>query len=284
MVEVDVRTARPEPSDGRAVLPASFAQQRLWFLDQLEGGGAVYNVPVATRLRGRLDLEALQRAIDGLVQRHESLRTRFTVVDGVPHQVIGPARPARLQVIDLRDAADAERRGLELVAEQARRAFDLSADELLRVALVRLADEDQLLSLTLHHIITDGWSMGVLRRELSTLYAAFAEGRDVELPELPIQYADYAVWQQQWMHSGGLDAQLDYWKRQLADAPTLLALPTDHPRPSMQSFRGATVTTTLAPQLLERVRTLCEHEGATVFMTLLAALAVMLSRYSGQED
>src|SRR5205823_1029582 len=161
--------------------------------------------------------------------------------------------------------------------------FDLAAG-VMRADLVRLAADEHILLLVVHHIVFDAWSIDVLNRELSLLYGGFVEGREVELPELPIQYADYAVWQQQWMHSGGLDAQLDYWKRQLADAPTLLALPTDHPRPSMQSFRGATVTTTLAPQLLERVRTLGEHEGATVFMTLLAALAVMLSRYSGQED
>src|SRR5438128_5572373 len=206
-----VQTERTELSNEPAVLPASFAQQRLWFLDQFEGGGAVYNVPVATRLRGPLDVDALERAINVLVERHESLRTAFTLVDGVPHQVIRPPRPVSITVVDLSDAPEAEGRGLEVAAGQARRPFDLS-DELFRVALVKLGDEDHLLSLTLHHIITDAWSMGVLNRELSLLYGGFVEGREVELPELPIQYADYAVWQQRWMESGGLDGQLDYWR------------------------------------------------------------------------
>jgi amino acid adenylation domain-containing protein len=278
-----VQTERTELSSEPAVLPASFAQQRLWFLDQLEGGGAGYNVPAATRLRGPLDVDALKGAINALVERHESLRTVFTLVDDVPHQVIRPPRPASVTVVDLSDAPEAEQRALQVAAEQARRPFDLS-DELFRMALVKLGDEDHLLSLTLHHIITDAWSMGVLRRELSTLYAGFVAGHEVQLPELPIQYADYAVWQQQWMESGGLDQQLDYWKKQLAGAPTLLQLPTDQPRSATQSFRGATVRTMLPRGLLERVGALAEREGATLFMALLSALAVLLSRYSGQED
>jgi amino acid adenylation domain-containing protein len=271
-------------SNEPAVLPASFAQQRLWFLDRFEGSGALYNVPLATRLQGPLDVDAMERAINALVKRHESLRTVFTLVDGVPHQAIKPASWVELPVIDLSATADAERRGLAIVSEQARGAFDLSADNLFRVALVKLGDDDHLLSLTLHHIITDGWSMGVLRRELSTLYEGFLEGSTVELAELAIQYADYAVWQQQWMESGGLDQQLDYWRTQLEGAPTLLELPTDLPRPAKQSFRGATVRTMLAPKLLERVRALGDREGATFFMTMLAALSVLLSRYSDQED
>jgi amino acid adenylation domain-containing protein len=279
-----VTTVRTELSSEPTVLPASFAQQRLWFLDQLEGDAGVYNVPAGVRLRGLLDVGRLERAINVLVERHESLRTAFTLVDGVPHQVIRPQRPVSLAVVDLCDAEDAEQRAVEAATEQARKTFDLSADELFRVALIKLGDEDHLLSLTLHHIITDAWSIGVLRRELSALYAGFVEGDDVKLPELPIQYADYAVWQQRWMESGGLDQQLHYWRTQLAGAPTLLQLATDRPRPAAQSFRGATVTTMLPPGLLERVRTLGDDEGATLFMTLLSALAVLLSRYSSQED
>ncbi len=273
-----------ELSDGPAVLPASYAQQRLWFLDQFEGSDALYNVPLATRLRGPLDVGALERAVNVIVERHESLRTAFTLVNGVPHQAITPARALSLEVIDVSGAPDAEQRGMELISEHARGTFDLSAGELFRVVLVKLGDEDHIFSWTLHHIITDGWSMGVLRRELSALYAGFVEGRPVKLPDLPIQYADYAVWQQQWMESGGLNQQLDFWKAQLAGAPALLELPTDRPRPAKQSFRGATVRTMLPLDLLARVSALGEQEGATLFMTLLAGFAVLLSRYSGQED
>jgi amino acid adenylation domain-containing protein len=273
-----------EPGNEPALLPASYAQQRLWFLDQFEGSDALYNVPVATRLRGPLDVAALERALEALVARHESLRTVFTLVDGIPHQAIRADGRLSLTSVDLSDSPDAERRGLEIVAEQARQPFDLSADELFRVTLVKLGEELHLLSLTLHHIITDAWSMGVLNRELSELYGGLVEGREVELPELPIQYADYAVWQQQWMESGGLDEQLAYWTTQLAGAPALLELPTDHARPARQSFRGETVRTMLPPELLERVSALGEREGASLFMTLLAALAALLSRYSGQED
>jgi amino acid adenylation domain-containing protein len=279
-----VQTETPELSNEPGLLPASFAQQRLWFLDQFEGSDALYNVPVATRLRGPLDVIALERALDALLARHEPLRTAFELLEGVPHQAIRPHRRFSLPVTDVSGSPDAERRGLEIVTEHAREPFDLSAGEPFRAKLVKLGEELHLLSLTLHHIITDAWSMGVLHRELSKLYEGFVEGREVELPELPIQYADYAVWQQQWMESGGLDEQLDYWRTQLAGAPALLELPTDHPRPARQSFRGATVRTMLAPELLERLSALGEGEGATMFMTLLAALAALLSRYSGQED
>jgi amino acid adenylation domain-containing protein len=279
-----VQTETPELSNEPGLMPASFAQQRLWFLDQFEGSDALYNVPVATRLRGPLDVAALERALDALVARHEPLRTAFKLLDGVPHQEIKPHRQFSLPVTDLSDSPDAERRGLEIVSEHAREPFDLSAGELFRARLVKLDEELHMLSLTLHHIVTDAWSMGVLHRELGQLYGGFAQGTEVELPELPIQYADYAVWQQQWMESGGLDEQLDYWRTQLAGAPALLELPTDHTRPARQSFRGATVRTMLAPALLERLNALGEREGATLFMTMLATLATLLSRYSGQED
>ena len=279
-----MQTETPELSNEPGLMPASFAQQRLWFLDQFEGSDALYNVPVATRLRGPLDVAALERALDALVARHEPLRTAFKLLDGVPHQEIKPHHEFSLPVIDLGNSPDAEGRGLKIVSEHAREPFDLSAGGLFRARLVKLGDELHLLSLTLHHIVTDAWSMGVLHRELGELYDGFVQGIDVELPDLPIQYADYAVWQQQWMESGGLDEQLDYWRTQLAGAPALLELPTDHPRPARQSFRGATVRTILAPELLERLNALGEREGATLFMTMLAALATLLSRYSGQED
>jgi amino acid adenylation domain-containing protein len=279
-----VQTESAELSSESFVLPASFAQQRMWFLDRLEANGAVYNVPTVTRLRGPLDVDALERAISAVVERHESLRTVFTLVDGVPHQLIRPPAPVALETIDLRGEPDAEPRALDLVAAHAGEAFDLSSDELLRVGLIKLGDQDHVLSLTLHHIITDGWSVGVVNREIAELYGAFLAGRDAELPELPIQYADYAVWQQQWMESGGLDQQLEYWTQKLAGAPTLLEIPTDKPRPSEQSFRGATLRTVLPLPLLQRLSAFGESQGSTMFMVLLSAFAALLSRYSDQDD
>jgi amino acid adenylation domain-containing protein len=269
--------------DQPAVLPASFAQQRMWFLERFEGG-ALYNVPVANWLRGSLNVDALRRALSALVERHESLRTVFELRDGVPHQVINPPMPVSLKVIDLTGADGTKRRVLELASQEAREPFDLSVGPLMRAALIKAGEEEHLLVLTLHHSITDAWSMGVLSRELSKLYGAFAAEAPVELPELAIQYGDYAVWQQEWMRSGGLDRQREYWKEQLAGAPPLLELPTDKPRPSRQTFRGATERTTLPFEPAQRLRALGEREGATVFMTLLAAFAALLSRYSGQQE
>lgn len=278
-----MQTETTEITNEPFVLPASFAQQRMWFLDRLEGG-AIYNVPLATRLRGPLDTVALRQALEVLLARHESLRTAFTMVDGEPHQVIRPPRPVSIEVIDVSDAADAEARAGEVAVRLASRSFDLETDDLLRAALVKLGDDDHLLSLTLHHIITDAWSMTVLGRELRALYSGLVTSTEVKLPELPIQYGDYAVWQQEWMSSGGLDQQLAYWKGRLTGAPALLDLATDHPRPARQSFRGATIRKTLPPVVLEQVRALGQREGATMFMILLAAFAALLSRYSGQED
>jgi amino acid adenylation domain-containing protein len=277
-------TATPEPVGDAFVLPASFAQQRLWFLDRIEAGGAVYNVPLASRLRGPLRVEVLERALATIVERHESLRTVFALEDGIPVQVIAEAPAFALPVVDLSGEPDAEERALALATEQACEGFDLSADPLLRAQLIRIADEDHVLSLTIHHIAADAWSMGVLNRELSTLYGALAEGRDPELPELPIQYGDFAVWQRQWMEDGGLDGQLEYWERALAGAPTLLELPTDKPRPAEQSFRGTTLRRVLPAELLAGLKSLGDREGATLFMTLLAAFSTLMSRYSGQQD
>jgi amino acid adenylation domain-containing protein len=278
-----VQTDTAELAGAEAVFPASFAQQRMWFLERFESS-AVYNVPVATRLRGPLDVAALELALGALIERHESLRTVFTLVDGVPHQLIKPVAPFTLDVADVSALPGAVERAVEIASEQARARFNLARDEPIRVALVKIGEDDHLLSLTLHHIAADAWSMGVLRRELAELYDGFRAGEPVELPELEIQYADYAVWQRRWMESGGLDQQLDYWLGQLAGAPPLLELPTDRPRPSRQSFRGATVRTMLPRELMDRVLAFGEQEGATLFMTLLAAFSALLFRYSGQED
>ena len=279
-MQTDVTRVPDEPF----VLPASYAQQRMWFLDRLEATNSAYNVPMATRLRGALDVNALERALCAVVERHESLRTGFTLVDGVPHQVIYAPTPVSLELIDLSGRPDREERAQDLVVGSASEHFDLAAERLFRAILLKLGDEDHVFSITLHHIITDAWSGAVLNREIAELYGGLVEGRDVELPELPIQYADYAVWQQQWMESGGLDQQLEHWTEKLAGAPPLLELPTDRPRPSEQSYRGATARTVMPSELLEQVRALGEREGSTLFMTLLAAFAVLLSRYSGQDD
>ncbi len=284
MTAVAVELTPDAVEDEQFILPASYAQQRMWFLDRLEHGGSAYNVPLLTRMRGPLDQAALEHALDALIERHESLRTSFTIVDGVPHQVVRPAEPAGLELRDVTDAPDPEAKAREIATESARTSFDLSAGRLFRATLVRFGPEDHILAFTLHHIITDAWSMGVLARELGELYAGFLAGEAVTLPELPIQYGDYAAWQQQWMDGGGLEQQLEYWKRKLAGAPSLLELPTDKPRRAAPTFRGATLEAVFAPELLDGLRALGESEGATLFMTLMAAYAILLARYCGQDD
>ena len=237
----------PAGRDGK--LPLSFAQQRLWFLDQLDPLNASYNIPAALRLEGRLDVDALGRALNEIVRRHEALRTRFALVDGDPVQVIEPAETFKLGFVDLSHLGETEREAAarKLAAEEAARPFDLSQSPMLRVRLLRLADEHHVLLFTLHHIITDGWSSGVLIREVSQLYAAYSKGEPSPLEELSIQYADFAVWQRQWMSGEVLERELDYWRHQLAGAPPVLELPTDWPRPAVQSFRGAMHSFVLPP-------------------------------------
>src|SRR5215207_166577 len=212
----------------------SFAQQRLWFLDQLQPGSAAYNIPAAVRLGGALDTTAFGRALTEVVRRHESLRTTFAVRDGQPVQLIHPAGPLELPVTDLghlgAELREAEAR--RLAAVEARRPFDLARGPLLRVQLLRLAAEEHVLLLTMHHIVSDGWSMGVLVKEAAALYRAFAAGRPSPLAELPVQYADYAAWQRGWLQGEVLESQIAYWREQLAGAPPVLELPTDHPRPA----------------------------------------------------
>jgi amino acid adenylation domain-containing protein len=266
------------------VLPASYAERRLWFLDRLEPNSAAYTVPLAVRLRGMLDVGALRQALDALVARHESLRTVFTLIDGVPNRVVRPPQRVSLPVTDLSRHGDAQARALSLVREDSAQPFDLEAGPLLRAGLLRLGEDEHIFVLTLHHIVVDGWSIGVLKRELSDLYSASLEGRPANLPELSLQYGDFAAWQEEWTQSGALDGELDYWRAQLAGAPPLLELPTDRPHPTKQSFRGASLGTTLPKSLVERVKALGEQERTTPFMTLLAAFGVLLSRYSGQED
>ncbi|HEY0022709.1 MAG TPA: non-ribosomal peptide synthase/polyketide synthase [Longimicrobium sp.] len=274
------------PVGRSGALPLSFAQERLWFIDRLEPGSAVYNLPVARRLGGALDEAALERALGEIVRRHEALRTVFREVDGSPVQVIAPFDAFVLPVEDLSALAEADREAAvgRRAGEEARRTFDLAAGPLFRAALLRLGAEEHVLLLSMHHIVSDGWSMGVLFRELWALYEAYRAGRASPLPELPVQYADYAVWQREQLAGEVLDRQLAYWRERLAGAPELLELPLDRPRPAAQTFRGATVPLQLSPELLARLQALGQSEGATLYMTLLSAFQLLLSRYGAGDD
>jgi natural product biosynthesis luciferase-like monooxygenase protein len=267
------------------VFPTSFAQQRLWFLDQLNPGSTLYNLPMAVRLHGPLDLRALEQTFSQIVRRHEALRTTFSVMDGQPVQVITSAVVESLPLLDLSHLPVAERetQARRLAAEDARQSFDLTRGPLFRIRLVKLEETDHVLLLTAHHIISDGWSKSVLTREIRTFYEAFSQGRPSPLPKLPIQYADFALWQREWLQGEVLAAELRYWKSRLEGAATL-DLPTDRPRPALQTFHGADYFFTLPESLTLSLREVGQGEGVTLFMTLLAAFQVLLSRYSGQED
>lgn len=264
----------------------SFAQQRLWFLSQLEPDSPAYNQPKAIRLSGLLDVEALKKTLDHIVARHEALRTTFASVDGSPVQVIAESRSVELAVIDLseRPEADREVEVQRLLKEEAKRPFNLASDLMLRANLLRLDREEHVLFLAMHHIASDGWSMRILFRELAALYEAFSAGRPSPLSELPIQYADYALWQREWLQGEVLENQLSYWKQQLNGAPALLEMPTDRPRPSVQTYRGARQSLFVPKALTEGLKTLSRKEGVTLFMTLLAAFQTLLHRHTGQDD
>ena len=266
-------------------LPLSFAQERLWFLDQLGVTGSAYNIPHAFRLSGMLNLPALERALTELVRRHESLRTRFEAVDGVGVQVIDPAEPVQLVVTDLSrlEARSREARAGVLIKEEAALRFDLAAECGFRAGLLQLSDDEHILLITVHHTVFDGWSQGVLFRELGTLYEAYAAKRSSPLTEPQLQYGDYAVWQRASLQEEVLEKQLAYWREQLAGAESL-SLPTDHPRPAVASLRGAVHSFDLPAELTRGLRELARQEGATLFMVLLAGFQAVLSRWSGQED
>ena len=267
-------------------LPLSFAQQRLWFLDQLEPNSSLYNLPLALRLRGELQPEALRRTLTEIVRRHEALRTRFEAVNGTPAQIITPPMEAMWSVFDLSGEApeEREREVLRLASEEARRPFDLARVPLWRASLLRLGENEHVVLFTMSHIVSDGWSMGVLVREVAALYAAYLRGEDSPLPELPIQYADYAVWQREWLQGEILAQQMDYWRKRLEGAPGEIELPTDRPRPVVETHVGGSCAFRLEPDLSGALKALSRGEGVTLFMTLLAAFKALLSRYSGQSD
>ena len=266
-------------------LPLSFAQQRLWFLAQMEGGSEAYHIPVGLRLKGELDEEALRRALDRIVARHEALRTRFEVQEGQAVQLIVPADVGlTLEWVDLStEEASEHQLGLQAEAE-ARAAFDLEQGPLIRGRLVKLGEQEHVLLITMHHIVSDGWSQGVLARELGMLYEAYRSGGEDPLPALPIQYADYAVWQRRWLEGAELQRQGTYWEQALAGAPTLLSLPTDRARPAQQDYAGGSVEVIFDETLSAGLRKLSQRHGTTLFMTVLAGWSALLSRLSGQEE
>lgn len=268
--------------------PASFAQQRLWVLHQMESGSPVYNVPTALRLRGPLDVKVLERCFGEVVRRHESLRTTFEAdaMDGTLQQVIHPSMPFRLGVIDLSYEPTQQRlnRARLLANQEAQRSFDLSTGPLLRASLILLSPDDHVLILVIHHIVSDMWSTQVLTREIITLYEAYSRGEESPLPQLPIQYADFAHWQRKRMKSETLDKQLAYWRNQLRGHLPALELPTRGPRPPRQSANGAEISWRLDRETTQRLRLLSQAEGVTLFMTLLAAFKVLLYRYTSQHD
>ena len=266
-------------------VPLSFAQQRLWFLNQLEPESAAYNQPKAIRLRGPLDVRALQNALDQIVARHEVLRTTFVSMDGVPMQVIAEGRSAEMLLIDLRTLPETirESEAHRVLGEASRRPFDLSRDLMLRASLLCLGDEEHILLLVTHHIASDGWSAAILWKELTAFYRFFTCGEAPALRELPVQYVDYAAWQRNWLHGEVLDKQLSYWKKQLKNLP-ILRLPTDRPRPPLQTFRGAHQPLELSQSLSHALTDLSRREGVTLFMTLLAAFQALLLRCTGQDD
>jgi surfactin family lipopeptide synthetase A len=269
----------------KSSLPLSFAQQRLWFFEQLTPGLSSYNLPSVYRIHGNLDVVALQKSFSEIVRRHEALRTIFPAVDGRPYQRICPPAPVPLEIVDLQHLPRQEREAAahRLASEEIYRPFDLAQGPLLRTGLLRLAADEHLLLVTTHHIVFDGWSTGTFSRELAALYEALTAGRPSPLLELPIQFADYAVWEQEHLQGPALDAELTFWKQHLAGVPALLELPADRPRPAVQSYRGTHRTFALSPELSAKLKDLSAREGVTLFMTLMAAFQALLYRYASQE-
>ncbi|MCZ8242564.1 MAG: amino acid adenylation domain-containing protein [Microcystis sp. LE19-131.1A] len=266
-------------------LPLSFAQQRLWFLDQLQPNSALYNIPMVLHFRGNLNQKALEQSLLEICDRHEVLRTNFVTIDGQPTQIIQTTRET-ISVVDLQDLPihEQEEKTQQLKQKQATQPFDLAKESLIRITLVVLSETEHLLLVCMHHIISDGWSIEVFIHELTSLYNAYTQNHPANLAPLPIQYADFAVWQKQWLQGDVLQTQLNYWQNQLTAAPPLLSLPTDHPRPAVQSFVGTQQEFSLSPKLSQALNELSRQQGVTLFMTLLAAFDALLYRYTGSSD
>ncbi|MCF3609346.1 amino acid adenylation domain-containing protein, partial [Planktothrix agardhii 1033] len=274
------------PRGEQSELLLSYAQTRLWFLDQLEPNSTFYNIPIALRLQGHLNQSALTQSLEEIIQRHEALRTNFITVNGQPTQVIQTVTNWTVSVIDLQHLSPEEQKitATNLVKEQSFKPFDLANEALVRATLIVLNNNEYWLLLCLHHVISDGWSIGVFIEELTALYNAYNQGQPSPLKPLPIQYADFAIWQRQWLQGEVLENQLNYWKKQLADAPTFLPLPTDKPRPAVQTFTGAHQEFQLSLELTQKLTELSQQQRVTMFMTLLAAYGILLYRYTGQSD
>src|SRR5215217_5076406 len=270
----------------RSYASLSFAQQRLWFLHQLEPESIAYNMPTALRLTGRLNTDALEWGINEIIRRHETLRTTFTLVDNQPVQVIAEQLTLEMPVVDLQTfpAEEREQKVMRLATEEAQRPFDIETTPLVRALLFRLNAEEAVLVFTMHHIISDGWSMGVLVSELAALYKSYMDGQPSPLAELPVQYADFAEWQREWLTKENLERQLQYWKQQLGGELPVLEFPADRVRPPRQSFRGAVRRFALSEELSAAIKSLGRQEGATLFMTLLGAFQSLLHRYTNQTD
>nr|ABI26078.1 OciB [Planktothrix agardhii NIVA-CYA 116] len=274
------------PREKDTELPLSFAQTRLWFLDQFESDSSFYNIPLALHLEGNLNQDVLIQSLEEICDRHEALRTNFISVDGVATQVIQTQTPWTVNIVDLQHLSSSEQEiaSQELTQNQAIQPFDLARDPLIRANLVILSETEHILLVCMHHIVSDGWSMGVFLQELTDLYNAYIQNQPSSLKPLPIQYGDYTLWQKQWLQGDILQRQLDYWQKQLADAPALLSLPTDRPRPAVQSFAGAHLPFTLSWELRQKLTQLTQEQGVTLFMTLLTAFDILLYRYTEQED
>lgn len=278
-------SAIPKRSESDRI-PLSFSQQRLWFIDQLYQGSSFYNIPIAIHLKGKLDLIALQESLNEIIQRHEAWRTSFIIIDRQPFQAIASRSNWELPIVNLEHLSgknwDAEVQ--KIAFEEAQKPFNLSQLPLVRATLLRLSETEHIFLLTMHHIVSDGWSIGVFARELATLYAAFATGKSPSLSELPIQYADFAIWQRERFSRDRLATQLNYWKQQLSGDLPILQLPTDRPRPAIATFTGAKQYFTFSPTLTEALTKLSQQAEVTLFMTLLAAFNTLLYRYTEQED
>ena len=274
-------------AETRERLPLSWAQKRLWFLDRLQPGSDFYNVVLACELHGDLNVPVLERSLREIIRRHGALRTRFVVEDGEPVQKVEDSIEFRLQRLSLSNqegAANTRKQAQEIIKQEVSKPFDLESAPLLRGVLIRMGEREHILALSIHHIVVDEWSMGILQQEMALLYAAYVQGQESPLQEMPLQYAEYTLWQIQWLRAELFVRQMEYWKKQLAGMPEFLELPTDKPRPAIPQHRGSTEAVTIDREYWEKMKLFSRQEGASVFMIVLAIYQVLLSRYTGQTD